>query len=489
MDFRCFVECIAVWYIMWRFLKDFFIYGFASVFGKIAAVFLMPIYTSILTREEYGAMAMLVSVKGIIDLVSNLNIHSGIARDYYEENIDRKVLVSTGMWSMFFISCSVLVIMLLTRNYWLETVLGLHGYGTSFVLLLLSIPAGSLMSYFSILTRFKKKPLLFSFVTIISLLLQISIAIYTIVILRKGIEGFFLATLISEIFSISCFAFINREFIAFKFKLRYLKNALIFCLPLLPAILAGWLDTSFGQILMGKHVSLEDLGVYSVALQLASVFTLIGMAFHNVWSPFLYENYKRASFQQEVNRLFLVFVFALCLISCTLSLLSKEIILFLSNPNYINASTYITLLCIPMSVYLLFPMASSGISISRDTKHTSIAYILGSVFNLMFLYLLLPKLGAFTVPLGLGLSRVITYLYLGYVTHKKGLLILPNRALMLIFISVFVCFCLIYNQIDIVYRLLALIMINGILLYIADKRLGLKNVVSNIIRKKFSKNT
>ena len=85
---------------MLKFFKDFLIYGFASTLGKLAALLLMPLYTSILSQEEYGVMAMLLSVKGIIDLVSNLNVHSGIARDYYEEGVNRKSLVSTGFWSI-----------------------------------------------------------------------------------------------------------------------------------------------------------------------------------------------------------------------------------------------------------------------------------------------------------------------------------------------------------------------------------------------------
>lgn len=141
---------------MWKFFKDFFIYGFASILGKVAAIFLIPIYTSILTREEYGAMAMLISVKGIIDLISNLNIHSGIARDYYEKDIDRKELVSTGLWSIMSLSCTILILMLLTKSFWLNSVLELSGYNSSFILVLLSIPAGGFVSYFSILTRFKK---------------------------------------------------------------------------------------------------------------------------------------------------------------------------------------------------------------------------------------------------------------------------------------------------------------------------------------------
>ena len=82
---------------MFRFFKDFIIYGIASVIAKIIGVFLMPVYTSILSQEDYGAMAMIIACKGIIDLVSNLNIHSGIARDYYETYIDRQKLVSTGL--------------------------------------------------------------------------------------------------------------------------------------------------------------------------------------------------------------------------------------------------------------------------------------------------------------------------------------------------------------------------------------------------------
>ena len=291
---------------MKAFFKDFMIYGLASVISKIAAVLLMPVYTSILTREEYGAMAMMVSMKGIIDIVSNLNIHSGIARDYYEKDINRKVLISTGFWSILILSVTIMSVMLLTRNFWKETVLGLQGYETSFILLLMTIPAGSLVSYFSILTRFKKKPVLFSIGMIINLVIQLSIAIYTIVVLRIGISGFFLATLVADIFSIIYFSLLNKEYISFSFNKTYLKRALIFSVPLLPAILAGWVDTSLGQIIVGKYVSLTDLGVYSVALQLASVFTLISTALNNVWSPFLYENYRMQGFQKEVERLFLM---------------------------------------------------------------------------------------------------------------------------------------------------------------------------------------
>lgn len=472
---------------MLKFFKDFFVYGFASILGKIAAIFLIPIYTSVLTREEYGAMAMLISVKGIIDLISNMGIHAGVARDYYEDNIDRKTLVSTGVWSILSISCTILILMLFSRSFWLNDVLELSAYNYSFILVLLSIPAGSFVSYFSILTRFKQKAIQYAIGNTIALCIRLSVSIYTIVVLRWGIMGFFLATLVDEFFCILYFGWICREYFGFKFSWKYLRRILKYSVPILPAIAAGWVDSSLGQLLMGKYVSLNDLGVYSIAVSISSVFTLVGVALNNVWQPFLFENYKRDNFQVDVERLYLMFTFILCSVTCTLSLLSNEIVLILSNPNYLDATLYITILCVPMSFYLLFPIASSGISISRDTKHTSIAYIIGSGFNLLFLMSLLPILGVFTVPVGLLFSRILTYSYMAYITKKKGLLVLPSKGLILIIVIALLCFLIVCNHIGFVYRMLIMLLINGALLYCANRKLNLRTLVVVAWNKVFNK--
>lgn len=103
---------------MRKFLSQFLIYGCASMLSKIAAIFLMPLYTGVLTTSEYGAMAMISSCSGILGLLANFNIHSGIARDYFEEGIDRKKLVSTGFISILSCSMMMFLVMLLTRHIW-----------------------------------------------------------------------------------------------------------------------------------------------------------------------------------------------------------------------------------------------------------------------------------------------------------------------------------------------------------------------------------
>ena len=77
---------------MWSFIKDFFIYGFASVLGKIAAIFLMPIYTNILTKEEYGAnidYKILYDEKNLL-LISTHRLQCNIFTFTYSANKSKK---------------------------------------------------------------------------------------------------------------------------------------------------------------------------------------------------------------------------------------------------------------------------------------------------------------------------------------------------------------------------------------------------------------
>lgn len=469
---------------MFKFFKDFFIYGIASVLSKIIAVFLMPVYTSVLTREEYGAMALIVSCKGIIDLFSNLNIHSGIARDYYEKDVNRSRLVSTGFYSILILSISILCILITTRNFWTESVLELpQKYDFVFLLMLLSIPAGSILSYFSILTRFKKKPILYTIGSLIQILIQISISVIGVVVLRYGIVSVFVGVLIAELFGIIYFAFINREYIELSFEWKYLKRALLYAIPTLPAILAGWIDTSVGQIFINKYVSMEDLGVYSIALQFASVFTLISIGLNNTWGPFLYENYTKEGFKKQVNDLFTIIVLGLTIVSVTISLLSKELVLLLSNPSYINAAEYIVLLCIPMAVYLLFPIVSSGISISRDTKYIGIAYVAGCIVNIISLVLFLPTIGIIIVPISLALSRIVSYIITNTVTKRKGILALPSKYIVFLIAMCIAMYFVVTYDISLTYRIILTIVIDGLIAWYVTKKYNLKSFIQNFINK------
>jgi O-antigen/teichoic acid export membrane protein len=404
---------------MLKFLKQFFIYGFASVLGKIAAVFLLPLYTNVLSKEEYGALAMITAAKGIIDMFSNLNIHSGVARDYYEKNINRTNIISTGFFSILSFSLFVMFALIFTRDFWEINVLNVGNYDKAFLYMLFTIPAGSLFSYFGILTRYKQKAIMYSIGNLLQLIIQISLTIFFILIIRTGIVGVFYGMLAGELVGIVFFFILNREYVKFTFNRKLLTRVLKYSMPTLPAILAIWADSNLGQIFIGKYISLADAGVYSIALRVASVYLLIRIALENVWLPFVFENLYKNTFEKDVMRLYNAATIVLLIISLNVSVLSEYIVLILSTPEYISAALILTLLTMPMSLSILINFTTIGPNISRKTKYTSYANVTGSVINLLCLAIFLPIYGVVTVPICLLLSQLAVFLLTSHYTKKE----------------------------------------------------------------------
>lgn len=421
---------------MFKFLKQFFIYGFASVLGKIAAVFLLPLYTNVLSQNEFGALAMITAVKGVIDLFSNLNIHSGVARDYYEKSIDRTKIISTGFFSIIFFSVLFMLIMLYSRSYWINNVLNVGDYERAFVFMLFTMPAGSLLIYFTVLTRYKQKAVLYSVGNLIQLFIQISLTIYFILVIRTGIVGVFYGILAGEFVGIIYYYFLNRENIKFTFHKNLLIRVLKYSIPTLPAIAAIWADSNVGQLLIGKYISLADAGIYSIALRIASVYLLIRQAFGNVWLPFVYENMHKENFERDVMRIFNASTVALLIISLNLSVFSESIILLLSTPDYIDASKVLIILTIPMSLSILNQFAAIGPNISRKTIYISYANIAGTAVNLLGLFLFLPRFGVLIVPVFLLISRLIVFILTAYYTKKEIGLIYPWLNVLILVIAI-----------------------------------------------------
>lgn len=461
---------------MRKFLSQFLIYGCASMLSKIAAVFLMPLYTSILTTGEYGAMAMIASCSGVLGILANFNIHSGIARDYFEEGVVRKKLVSTGFFSILLCSAALFLVMFISRHTWTR-MLGLESFETAFVIMLANIPAFSLQSYFAILTRFKNKPVLFVIGTVTALILQISLSIYLVLVKDAGINGILFAELLANTYSIIFFIIVNREFIAITFDKTLLRRALVFAIPTLPATLAWWIDASLGQMLVGKYVSYEVLGVYSIALSITSVFSLISVAFNNVWGPYLYENYKHDGFKEEVNKLYGLFFVFLVVVSINLSLLANEIVLILAQPTYLDAVKYITLLCLPLSIYMLLPFVTSGIQISRKTKYLSYANCAGSLINLIILVTLLPRFGVIVAPLSLTVSRLVNYFISKYYSSKFVDLRFPDSWILIFAAVIAVCYVVNVSDVPRYVVWIGLFVIDVVIGYYFIKHVQLKNLV------------
>ena len=69
------------------------VYGFTGVASTLASVFLVPIYTRLLTPFDYGVSALLGTLFSIIAVVANMGMSSAIFWAYFKAKEDERMSV------------------------------------------------------------------------------------------------------------------------------------------------------------------------------------------------------------------------------------------------------------------------------------------------------------------------------------------------------------------------------------------------------------
>ena len=87
-----------------RILKHSTAYAFGTVLNRAVSIVLLPLYTSYLTKVEYGILEILLITSTVILLSLQFGIGSAIFRNViYKKNANRKLVIST---SFYFLMCS-----------------------------------------------------------------------------------------------------------------------------------------------------------------------------------------------------------------------------------------------------------------------------------------------------------------------------------------------------------------------------------------------
>ena len=108
---------------MKAFAKETLIYGFANVFSRVFAMFLIPLYTGFLGKIDYSNLIMLQSVFTVMTFLLALN--SGVFYYYYEyEKIKYRKIVFTSWFYYQLIAAILLLGILVISSVYLKNLFG-----------------------------------------------------------------------------------------------------------------------------------------------------------------------------------------------------------------------------------------------------------------------------------------------------------------------------------------------------------------------------
>ncbi|MBU0754407.1 MAG: oligosaccharide flippase family protein, partial [Planctomycetes bacterium] len=168
-----------------RILKHSVIYGVGNILSKMIGFILIPVYTNILTTEEYGLMELLQNTMNVIQIIVGMGLGTAILR-FYSENKQREAqetVISTSILFSTFFGAAVAGICILFSTNLSLLILQNKGYAEPFTVMMFVLFFTNMIEIPLVVIRAKEKSHIYVFVCLAQLLLGLILNIVFIVIL------------------------------------------------------------------------------------------------------------------------------------------------------------------------------------------------------------------------------------------------------------------------------------------------------------------
>jgi len=264
--------------------KESLIYGLATVLARFLNFILLPFYTYYLAPAEYGIVAAVFSYIAFLNIV----YHYGLDQAYMRYYSEKEKAFSISMVCLFVTSVVITAVLCGFAPFWASA----GGIGPENVKLVYYSAAILILDTATIVPfaelRMSHRPLRFAGIKTVNIVINIIFNVYFLKYAGTGIDGVFMANIISSAVSVLLLA---PQYMTFRFvkDSALLKNLLAFALPLLPAGLGSMIVQVLDRPIMLKLADPASVGLYQANYRLGIFMMLIVNMFDQAWRPFFIE--------------------------------------------------------------------------------------------------------------------------------------------------------------------------------------------------------
>lgn len=388
--------------IVWQLLGKFILQG--------VTFFTTPVFTRILSPNDYGYTALYASWLSITSLILGLQTYGSIGQarvrldeaeiDGYLSSI---LSISVISFVVIFFICFVLQQQF---AHWL-------GIRQDLVLLIVihSFCAYVINFYIAKLDQYKeaKKSTVLSICnTLLSVVLSI-VFVFFLPCSNKAVAKIYGQAVPVILIGIFLFVYIYK-----RGKVLWNKEYNRFCLalttPLIFHALGGLIFSQCDRLMLQKMYDDKTLGIYSVTFALCSVLTIIYGALNVSWVPFYYD-YKKAHEENIILKRSKRYIKFFTIITLGFLLLSADVFKLMAPKPYWTGIGVIPLFVLSNYFSYLYLLPVNFEFYHCKTKIIPVATFLAALINIGINFILIPPLGILGAAIGTAIAHFLSFLF------------------------------------------------------------------------------
>lgn len=390
------------------FIKSIFKFSISSWVNFVISILSVIIITRIFSPEIYGNISMFNTASSLFMGFVCLGLDSSFMRFYNEppENFDVKQLLAKCMGIPVLLLLGIMVFFI--PIFYKNISLLLFNRISWIVVALLCINTFSIvvLNYFSICYRISNNAKKYTMQSILVQLFTkgfvISAALFypsfdTIIIFNT--IGVFVLTII--------YYFIQKGDVLPKkinWSIKGFSEVFKYALYSWPIIILIYSNTFFTQIIISQKLGNYKLGIYASTGFIVAALGVIQNGFKTYWAAFMYGNYKTE--QPKIIKVHdYVVLFAIFILGAFI--IFQNVLYPILGNKYQESRYFFTLVMVYPLFSLITETTGYGITIARKTQYSLIIYLLSTIVNLTFCYLLINYYGLIGIAIALVLSSIV----------------------------------------------------------------------------------
>jgi len=392
-------------------------YAFCSIFQRCLSFVTLPLFTRLLTTQQYGQLIVYQSWVGILSIFLTLNLAYGsFATAMVKFEHDRDGYISSVEGICVLLSILFFIVYLPLSNFWNR----LFELPTSLMVLMVV----ELLATTSFQMWCGKKRFEFEYKAVICLTLLISLVspvlayVFVISYEDKGfarILGYALVTVV-----VGGFLFIHTAINGKKIINKgYWRFALGFNVPLLVYYVSQAIFNQSDRIMISHMIGTDKAAVYGVAYSLGVVLSFVLSAINGSYVPWYYEKIKNGH-QKENRKVSLAISVFLAVLLSGVIWFAPEIIWIMAGEHYYEAVYVVP--PVALSLLLLFySQLFINVEFYYEKKEQLVkASIFAAILNVVLNWLFLPMFG-YTVAAYTTLVSYVFFAWANYFAMKTVL--------------------------------------------------------------------
>lgn len=401
------------------FLKKLIGFSMASWLSAAISFAVTPIFTRLFVPEEAGHINLFTTYMTFFQTICIMALDQAFMRFYNEDlaGIRKDNFLRYCLRINLKIAIVMSVIILIGHRYFSMQISGIYNWQIPICLVIVII-SSTFLRMSSISSRMQKNVLQYTIQILLTSFAEK--VIITLVAFRYPSHkvAIFAMTICYGCFSL-IFLVIKRSILSTPGRVPWETTKIIlkYSIPYFPVLLLAWMNNSIPLFVLKKYVDYSSVGIYTNAVTMANILTIIQTGFTAYWEPFIYEHYKDNNNKVKVQKIERFVVWLLVFLAMSI-ILFQDVIYLLVGEKYRVSKFFFPLLMLTPICNSIADMMGIGIKLSKKNYLNIFAFIGNASVNVTLSYILVPRIGIMGAGIAVAASAIVMLVIRSYLGRR-----------------------------------------------------------------------